>query len=142
MLYLFAIIFVEDVTALMGKHVDAVTVSVGEVKSGVDAKKLKVLAVMSAERDKNYPDVPTLKEKGIDVEITAWGGFVLPKGTPNEVKTVLANALKEAVNSDDFKKFADERGMTVAYKSPEEFTQFAESQFQFFSQLIPKLELK
>jgi tripartite-type tricarboxylate transporter receptor subunit TctC len=130
------------VTALMGKHVDAVTVSIGEVKSGVVAKKLKVLAVMSAERDKNFPDVPTLKEKGIDAEITAWGGFVLPKGSPDEVKTVLANALKEAVNSEEFKRFADERGMTVAYKSPEEFAQFAESQFQFFSQLIPKLELK
>jgi tripartite-type tricarboxylate transporter receptor subunit TctC len=130
------------VTALMGKHVDAVAVSIGEVKSGVEAKKLKVLAVMSAERDKNFPDIPTLKEKGYDVEITAWGGFVMPKGTPDAQKAVLADALKAAVESEDFKKFASERGMTVSYKSPEDFTQFANSQFQFFSEFIPTLELK
>jgi tripartite-type tricarboxylate transporter receptor subunit TctC len=130
------------VTALMGGHVDAVTVSTGEIKSGIEAKKLKVLAVMSAERDKNYPNVPTLKEKGLDVEIVGWGGFVVPKGTPAEITKILSDAAKDAVNSEAFKKFADERGMTVAYKGPEDFAKFAESQFQFYNQFIPTLKLK
>jgi tripartite-type tricarboxylate transporter receptor subunit TctC len=130
------------VTALMGGHIDAVAVSTGEVKSGIESKKLKLLAIMNNERDKAFPDVPTLKEKGIDVQIAGWGGFILPKGTPNEVKTVLADALKTAVNSDAFKKFADERGMTVSYKGPEDFTSYAESQFKFFSELIPTMKLK
>ncbi|WP_055747585.1 tripartite tricarboxylate transporter substrate binding protein [Brevibacillus choshinensis] len=130
------------VTALMGNHVDAVAVSLGEVKSGVESKKLKVLAVMSAERDKNFPDIPTLKEKGFDVEVVGWGGFVLPKGTSAEFKKVLADALKEAVESEDFKKFASERGMSAVYKSPDDFTTFATQQFKFFSDFIPTLDLK
>lgn len=130
------------VTALMGEHIDAVAVSTPEVMNGVDAKKLKVLAVMGRERDKKFPNVPTMKEKGIDVEIVGWGGFVVPKGTPEDVKKVLADALKDAVNSDSFKKFADERGYTAAYQSPEEFTKFADEQFKFYSDLIPKMNLK
>jgi tripartite-type tricarboxylate transporter receptor subunit TctC len=130
------------VTALMGGHVDAVMVGIGEVKSGVEAKKLKVLAVMTAERDKNFPDVPTLKEKGIDVQFAGWGGFVVPKGTPNEVKTVLADALKHAVESEEFKKFADERSMIATYKGPEEFAAFVDEQFKYFNELIPTMKLK
>lgn len=130
------------VTALMGDHVGAVMVSVGEVKSGIEAGKLKLLAVMSNERDPNYPDVPTLKEKGYDVEIAGWGGFVLPKGTPDDIKKVLAEAIQEAANSDAFKEFTQKQGMTLDYKGPEDFTAYAESQFQFFSELIPTMDLK
>ncbi|NOU93509.1 tripartite tricarboxylate transporter substrate binding protein [Paenibacillus sp. LMG 31456] len=130
------------VTALMGGHLDAVTVSTGEVKSAIESKKVKVLAIMDNQRDKNFPDVPTLKEKGIDVQIAGWGGFVLPKGTPDDVKAVLADALKEAVNSEAFKKFAAERGFTLSYKAPADYTKYADDQFKFFSELIPTMKLK
>jgi len=130
------------VTALMGGHVDAVMVGAGEVKSGVEAKKLKVLAVMTDERDKNFPDAPTLKEKGIDVVFAGWGGFVVPKGTPDEVKAVLTDALKSTVESDEFKKFADDQSMTAIYKNPEEFSAFADEQFKYFSELIPNMNLQ
>lgn len=130
------------VTALMGGHIDAVPVSPSEVKSGVDGKKLKVLAVMGSERDKLLPDVPTLKEKGIQVEITAWGGFAVPKDTPQEVKKVLTEAIKAAIESNVFKDLAEKRNMTIAYQSPEEFTKFAGDQFGYFSQLIPEMKLK
>jgi tripartite-type tricarboxylate transporter receptor subunit TctC len=130
------------VTALMGGHVDAVAVSVGEVKSGVEAKKLKVLGVMSADRDPNFPDVPTFKEKGIDAEIVGWGGFVVPKDTPKDVKEKLASSIEKAVNSDEFKEFAKIQGMTITYKGPEDFSEFANSQFDMYSELIPKMDLK
>ncbi|KYZ76663.1 hypothetical protein AXX12_09595 [Anaerosporomusa subterranea] len=130
------------VTALMGAHIDAVAVSVPEVMAGIDAKKLKLLAVMGPERDKKFPNVPTLKEKGYDVEIVGWGGFVVPKGTPDDVKKVLADALKDSVASESFKKFSAERGYTAAYMSSEEFTKFTDAQFKFYSQLIPTMNLK
>lgn len=130
------------VTALMGKHIDAVAVSTPEVMTGIEAKKLKILAVMSRDRDKKYPNVPTLKEKGFDVEVVGWGGFVVPKGTPDDVKKVLEAALKDAVASDTFKKFADERAYNPSYLSAAEFSQFAEAQYKFYMDLIPKMNLK
>lgn len=55
------------VTALMGKHIEAVTVNSGEVKAGVDAGKLKILAVMTPERDPAFPKVPTMIESGVSL---------------------------------------------------------------------------
>lgn len=130
------------VAALMGRHIDAVSVSPSEVKSGVDGGDLKVLAVMSADRDKLFPDVPSLKEKGIDVEIAAWGGFAVPKDTPDDIKKILEEAVQVAVSSDEFKKLAEERGLNQAYLSASEFSEFALSQYNFYNELIPSMELK
>ena len=130
------------VTALMGGHIDVVMVSVGEVKSGIEAGKLKLLGVMSNERDPNFPDVPTLKEAGYDVEIAGWGGFILPKGTPQDIIDILAEAIEKAAQSDEFKEFTQKQGMLMDYKKGAEFKEFAESQFQFFSELIPTMGLK
>ena len=130
------------VTALMGKHVDAVTVSIGEVKSGVEAGKLKVLAVMTPDRNPDYPDVPTLKEKGYELEFAGWGGFVAPKGTPDEVKAKLAEAFNAAINSEAFAEFAKGQSMLVAYRPSNEFGEFAQAQYDFFAELIPTMGLK
>lgn len=129
------------VTALMGGHIDAVMVSIGEVKSGIESGKLKALAVMSAERHPNFPDVPTLKEEGVDLEYAGWGGFVVPKGTPDEIKAVLMEAFEKAINSEAFEQFASGQGMVVAFRPSEEFGQFAQEQYEFFSELIPTMEL-
>ncbi|WP_413305922.1 tripartite tricarboxylate transporter substrate binding protein [Bacillus sp. 1P10SD] len=130
------------VAALMGGHIEAVSVSPSEVKAGVDGGKLKILAVMSKDRDATFKDVPTLIESGIDLEIAAWGGFVVPKGTPADVKTKLEESVKKAVESDEFKKVAGERGLNPSHLSAEEFTKFANDQFKFFGELIPKMQLK
>lgn len=68
------------VTALMGKHIEAVTVNAGEVKAGVDAGKLKILAIMTQERDPAFPKVPTLIESGINLELVGWGRLWRSKG--------------------------------------------------------------
>ncbi len=129
------------VTALMGKHIEAVTVNAGEVKAGVDAGKLKILAIMTQERDPAFPKVPTLIESGINLELVGWGGFGVPKGTPKPVVDKLAAALHKAASTDEFKAFISSRGMVVRYRNPEEFKKFAESQFVFFNDLLSKTDL-
>ncbi len=129
------------VTALMGKHIEAVTVNSGEVKAGVDAGKLKILAVMTPERDPAFPKVPTLNESGIKVELVGWGGFAVPKGTPKPVLTALSSALKKAASSDEFKTFITSRGMIVSYRNPDDFKSFVNSQYVFFNDLLSKMEL-
>lgn len=130
------------VAALLGGHIEAVSVSPSEVKASVDGGDLKILAVMSKDRDKTFPDVPTLIESGIDLEIAAWGGFVVPKGTPEDIKAKLEESVKGAVGSEEFQNLADERGLNASHLSAEEFTKFADEQYKFFGDLIPKMELK
>lgn len=56
------------------------------------AGKVKMLAVSTGKRSPYLPDVPTLKESGIDVEANAWNGLIAPGGTPK--------AIVEAINKD------------------------------------------
>ncbi len=129
------------VTALMGKHIEAVTVNAGEVKAGVDAGKLKILAIMTPERDPAFPKAPTLIESGIKLEFAGWGGFAAPKGTPKAVLERLSGALKKASGSEEFKSFITSRGMIVQYRSSEDFKKFADEQYVFFNNLLSKMEL-
>ena len=129
------------VTALMGKHIEAVTVNSGEVKAGVDAGKLKILAVMTPERDPAFPKVPTMIESGVKLEFVGWGGFAVAKGTPKPIVATLSAALKKAASTDEFKNFITSRGMIVKYRSAEEFKPFVDSQYVFFNDLLSKMEL-
>jgi tripartite-type tricarboxylate transporter receptor subunit TctC len=129
------------VTALMGKHIEAVTVNAGEVKAGVDAGKLKILAVMTPERDPAFPKVPTLIESGIKLEFAGWGGFAAPKGTPKPVVDKLAAALQKAASSQEFKTFIASRGMVVRYRNADDFGKFVDDQYVFFNDLLSKMEL-
>jgi tripartite-type tricarboxylate transporter receptor subunit TctC len=58
------------------------------------AGKVKILAVSTAKRSPYLPDVPTLKESGIDVEADAWNGLIAPGGTP---KTTIDKINKDVV---------------------------------------------
>lgn len=129
------------VTALTGGHIQAVSVSPSEVKAGVDGENLKILAVMGDERDPAFPDVPTLKEEGIDLSLAGWGGFVAPKGTPEEIVSALDESIENAMETEEFKKLVNDRLLTPAYLSSTEFETFANEQYEFFSELIPSIEL-
>lgn len=130
-----------SVASLMGGHIAAVTCSPGEVLSGVQGGKLKVLAVMGEHRSPLYPDVPTLKEKGIDVVVMAWGGFVLPKGVSQNVHDIVANAFKKAYDSESFKKYCKAHGIEPGYLPGDKFMKFAISQMDLFTDIINKLGL-
>lgn len=128
------------VAALLGGHLEAVTVSPTEVLSGVQSGELRVLAVMSDQRSPVVPDVPTMEELGYDdVVIAAWGGFAAPKGMPADVREKLAGAIAKAIQSDEFAEMAAARGMTVAYLPGDEFYKFASEQYEMFSELIPAM---
>ena len=129
------------IAALMGSHVDAVTVSVSEVKSGVDSGELKVLGVLDEEKSPFFPDVPTLAEKGYDITVAAWGGFAAPKNLPKEVEDVLIPAIEKAIQSEALKKIAEERAFTVAYQNGEDFYKFAKDQFDFYMKMIPEMDI-
>nr|WP_235844858.1 tripartite tricarboxylate transporter substrate binding protein [Cupriavidus agavae] len=83
--------------ALLGGHIDAVTVSTAEVATHVEAGKLKVLAVMADRRVAGFENVPTLKERHIDLSMGIWRGISAPKGTPPEVLAVLKTAIAKSV---------------------------------------------
>jgi len=131
-----------SIAALMGGHIDAVVSAPMEVMSGVKGGKLRVLAVMGDKRSESFPDVPTLKEKGVDYAMVQWGGFIAPKNLPADVQATLEKSFEKAVNSDEFKKFTSERGIEASYLSSKDFQTFAKTQVDIFSELIQKAGIK
>jgi tripartite-type tricarboxylate transporter receptor subunit TctC len=110
------------VTALVGGHVDAVTVGPGEVQSQVKSGQLKMLAVMNAERLAAWPAVPATCELGYDVQFGTWRGIAVPRGLPVVAREKLRGALREAVASPEFVQFAASVGLNLAVADAPEFT--------------------
>lgn len=109
------------VTALVGKHIQAVSVSPAEVRGQVEAGNLKMLAVMSDDRLADYPDVPTMKESGFEVSFGTWRGLGVPKKTPADVQAILHDAFKKAIDSPGFQEFAANSGLGLAYLNSEDW---------------------
>jgi tripartite-type tricarboxylate transporter receptor subunit TctC len=88
-------------TALLGGHIgykiDVVLESVPFHKEG----KVRIIAVTGNKRDSQIPDVPTLKEQGIDVAATGWFAMYGPAGMPAATLAKLEGAVRKAVNSPD-----------------------------------------
>jgi tripartite-type tricarboxylate transporter receptor subunit TctC len=109
------------VTALVGKHIQAVSVSPAEVRGQVEAGNLKMLAVMSDKRLADFPDVPTMKESGYEVSFGTWRGLGVPKKTPADVQAVLHDAFKKGMDSAEFQTFAANSGLGLAYLNGEDW---------------------
>ena len=129
------------VTALVGGHIKAVAVSVAEVRGQVQAGNLKILGVMSSERDKIFPDVPTFKEQGVDVEFYTWRGLGLPKGVPANVKAKISEAYKKAFDSKEFQEFAAKASLNLAYLNAADFTKFLDQNYKDVDTVMKSLGL-
>jgi len=110
---------------LVAGGVDIVTCSVPEAQALLEAGRVKSLAVMSAERNAAFPDVPTLKEAtGLDWTVAAWRGIAGPAGMPQEVADKLVPLLEQIWESQEFRDFMAQRGFGVVWRDPEGFREW------------------
>lgn len=130
------------VTALLGGHIEAVAVSPGEVINHVKSGAFKTLVVMSDKRAKGFDDVPTLKEKGIDLSIGTWRGIVVTKKVPDATIAILEKAIKAASEGQAFQETLDRMNMTYAFLDSAAFQKDMNEQAVYFDELIGKLGLK
>jgi tripartite-type tricarboxylate transporter receptor subunit TctC len=96
----------DTLRALLGGEIDFASEASGWAPM-VEAGQLRLLAVFTAERAKRFPDVPTVKELGIDVVIDSPGGLIGPKGMDPAVVAVLADAFRAAAQEPEHLKFLE-----------------------------------
>jgi tripartite-type tricarboxylate transporter receptor subunit TctC len=101
-----------NATVLSGEA-DAMVAPLTGAISLVKARRFRLLATLSSERNAVIPDVPTAAELGYDAVFELFRGLSVPNGTPEAVKTVLADAMAQAAGSEAFMKLAREVGFTV-----------------------------
>jgi tripartite-type tricarboxylate transporter receptor subunit TctC len=96
----------DTLRALLGGEIDFASESSGWAPM-VEAGQLRLLAVFTAQRAKRFPNVPTVKELGIDVVVDSPGGLIGPKGMDPAVVAVLADAFRAAAQEPEHLKFLE-----------------------------------
>ncbi len=98
---------------LLAGGVDVVTASLTEVDALRKAGQVKTLAVMSGERLEGFPEVPTLKEQGVDWQLGGWVSVCAPKGLPAEVKAKLEEAIHKTIEDPEFREAMIKAGSNI-----------------------------
>jgi tripartite-type tricarboxylate transporter receptor subunit TctC len=107
--------------AMLGGHAQLVMTPVSLAAAHVKAGKLRLLAHSGNGPVAAYPEVPTFKSQGYDVEYTAWAGLVAPKGTPPHVVKILRDAVRQAVKEPEVVTSHAKLETPVAYMDADEF---------------------
>jgi tripartite-type tricarboxylate transporter receptor subunit TctC len=96
----------DTLRALLGGEIDFASESSGWAPM-VMAGKLRLLAVFTAERAKRFPDVPTVRELGLDIVVDSPGGLIGPRNMDPAVVGIVANAFRAAAETPEHLKFLD-----------------------------------
>ena len=124
-------------------RLDFTLVSYAVAKRSIDAGQLKLLAVDSPERWPDRPEVPTLKEAGIDQDkVASWFGVAAPTGTPAPIVRRLHDAFAKAAAVPALITLLRENGVVVSTSTPEELQAMMTRESQVASELIKKLNIK
>jgi tripartite-type tricarboxylate transporter receptor subunit TctC len=107
--------------AMLGGHAQVVMTPVSLAAAHVKAGKLRLLAHSGTAPVPAYPDVPSFKSLGYDVEYTAWAGLVAPKGTPPHIIKILRDATRQAVKEPEVVNSHAKFETPIAYMDADEF---------------------
>ena len=95
----------------------------------VKAGRLRALAVTSAQRAPQVPDLPTIMESGIpDFQVTVWQGYAVPKGTPQRIAAKIHAAMMKALAGPELQKRFFDNGVAAAPQTPAEFVSFVKAE--------------
>jgi len=111
----------QAITALIGNQVQFSMNHIPVVQSQITSGRIKVLATSGSKRSSAYPNVPTLKESGINVEASAWFGLFVPTGTPSAIVERLYQATAAAVKAPNLRERLAAQGDEVVVEGPAKF---------------------
>lgn len=132
-----------SVMALVGGHVDAITVSPAEIGSNVTAGKVRVLVSMGDRRlPPPYDKVPTFKEKGIDLVLGTWRGLGVPLSTPADTVQTLRETARKTAQDPAFADALTRANLQPAYMDGPTFQAFMGEQSTYFKKLLGGLNIQ
>jgi len=113
----------EALAAVLGGKVTAGISGLGEFESQIKAGKLRLIAVTAPTRREGMA-TPTLKDQGVDLEITNWRSVVAPPGISADQKNALTETIGKMVKSPAWQEVLKQKGWDDAYMSGDEFAAF------------------
>ena len=129
------------VTALLGKHIEATSVSTGDMTASLPTGKLRILALGAPQRDPFFPEIPTIKESiGLDISVGNWRGVLAPKGTPAERIKVLEAAFARAVKDPAYIAFMEKNKAANLFMNHEDFKKKYDADAEMIMSVLNSLE--
>ena len=132
----------EVLTSLLRGDTQIGVESYAALKAPIDASQVRAIAATGDKRSPMQPNVPTLKESGIDAEVVGWNSVVAPAGTPKEVVAVLNRHIRAIIESPDFSKRMLELGGEPKASTPEELDARLKSDIDMWAAVVKKAGLE
>jgi tripartite-type tricarboxylate transporter receptor subunit TctC len=112
------------ITLAIGGHVNALASAPSVANPQVQANRLIPIAQTGSKRYSPFLDIPTLKESNINVEYALWTSLFAPAGLPPQVQQQITQAVREAVQDEQFKQSMQKGNSIVAFIDGEDFNAF------------------
>lgn len=124
---------------LLGGHVQAAFANMATVSPHLKNPKLRVLAVATSKRLKNFPDIPTVSESGLPgYDMKLWYGIVAKAGTPSPIVDKLNAAVRVAQDSQEVKARFAAMDATPMIQSQDEFRDTIRQDIQKWAQVVER----
>ena len=125
----------DSILAVMTGDVTMTLVDTGPATTALQGGRVKALAVTSSERLKSLPQVPTMKELGIDLSVTLWSGLLAPAATPKPIIDRLNQAIVRVGEMPELRARITALSIDPVTSSPQAFAQRIASEITFWSQV-------
>ena len=112
------------------------------LKSAIDIGQVRAIASSGNKRSPLLPDVPTLRESGIDAAMDGWNALVAPAGTPLEIVAFLNGHVRAIIGDPDFRKRLAQLGVEPVASSPEELGVRLTSDIEMWAAVVKKAGLE
>ncbi len=131
----------ESVVALLGGNVDAISCNPSEVVGQVQAGTTRVLAVASEKRSPFLPDVPTMKEEGLNFTFNSFRGVMAPGGITEDVVKFWDDAFAKLKDQQAWKDALKTNNNVEFYKNSKDFKTYLEEQEAFYRTTLDEMGL-
>ena len=126
-----------SLTALISGEVQLTFANIPAILQHVKGGRIKPLASTGSRRSELMPDVPVMKEAGIEgVEVTVWYGVFAPSATARDIVATLAGAIAKAARSPDVRARLLEQGAEPVGNSPEEFAKMLREEVSKWAEVV------
>ncbi len=123
----------DSLLAVMGGHIDANCDALTPMVSHIESGKLRLLASISSKRNKNYPNVPTLRELGYHkFSKDLWNGFYAPAGLPQPILEKFVKAFEKALSLPDVQAKLERVGIFANFMGPKEYANLIDEEYAFY----------
>jgi tripartite-type tricarboxylate transporter receptor subunit TctC len=132
----------ESMNAVASGEITFTLLDPGPASGAIKGNLLRGLAVTSAKRLAAFPDIPTLKEQGVDLQIELWIGLFAPAKTPAPIVRLLERETAKAVTHPESVKSMAQLGLEPASSSSEDFARQIAQEIQVWSALAKQKNIK